>query len=76
MPAALSFQDVAKTYTGSRGTVRALAHALQQYFGGLKANGTTAPFRDRMLDFAGINRLLGTDDFLARGKAYDKEAAE
>lgn len=58
------------------GTVRALAHALQQYFGGLKANGTTAPFRDRMLDFAGINRLLGTDDFLARGKAYDKEAAE
>ena len=29
-----------------------------------------------MLDFAGINRLLGTDDFLARGKAYDKEAAE
>jgi 2-methylisocitrate lyase-like PEP mutase family enzyme len=58
------------------GTMRALAFALQQYFAGLKANGTTAPFRDRMLDFAGINRLLGTDDFLARGKAYDKEAAE
>jgi 2-methylisocitrate lyase-like PEP mutase family enzyme len=58
------------------GTVRALAFALQQYFAGLKANGTTAPFRDRMLDFAGINRLLGTDDFLARGKAYDREAAE
>ena len=58
------------------GTVRALAFALQQYFTGLKTNGTTAPYRDRMLDFAGINRLLGTDDFLARGKAYDREAAE
>ena len=58
------------------GTVRALAFALQQYFGSLEVNGTTAPFRDRMLDFAGINRLLRTDDFLARGKAYDKEAAE
>ena len=58
------------------GTVRALAFALQQYFTSLKSNGTTAPFRDRMLDFAGINRLLGTDDFLARGKAYDREAAE
>jgi 2-methylisocitrate lyase-like PEP mutase family enzyme len=58
------------------GTVRALAFALQQYFASLKANGTTAPFRDRMLDFVGINRLLGTDDFLARGKAYDREAAE
>jgi hypothetical protein len=29
-----------------------------------------------MLDFAGINRLLGTDDFLARGKQFDAEAAE
>jgi 2-methylisocitrate lyase-like PEP mutase family enzyme len=58
------------------GTVRALAFALREYFDSLKANGTTAPFRDRMLDFAGINRLLGTDEFLARGKAYDREAAE
>jgi 2-methylisocitrate lyase-like PEP mutase family enzyme len=58
------------------GTVRALAFALQQYFASLKANGTTAPFRDCMLDFAGINRLIGTDDFLARGKAYDREPAE
>jgi 2-methylisocitrate lyase-like PEP mutase family enzyme len=58
------------------GTVRALAFALQAYFASLRTHGTTAPFRDRMLDFAGINRLLGTDDFLTRGKAYDREAAE
>jgi 2-methylisocitrate lyase-like PEP mutase family enzyme len=58
------------------GTVRALAAALQDYFANLKAHGTTAPFKDRMLDFAGLNRLLGTDDFLARGKKFDAEAAE
>lgn len=59
------------------GTVRALAAALQDYFASLKAHGTTTPFKDRMLDFAGINRLLATDEFLARGKQYDSaEAAE
>ena len=59
------------------GTVRALAFALQEYFASLRANGTTAPFSDRMLDFKGINRLIGTDEFLARGKTYDPaEAAE
>ena len=35
------------------------------------------PFKDRMLDFKGINRLIATDEFLARGKTYDPaEAAE
>jgi 2-methylisocitrate lyase-like PEP mutase family enzyme len=59
------------------GTVRALAAALQDYFASLKTHGTTAPYRDRMLDFAGINRLLATDEFLARGKRYDTtQAAE
>ena len=53
------------------GTVRTLAFALQDYFASLKATGTTEPWRGRMLDFAGINRLIGTDGFLARGKRYD-----
>jgi 2-methylisocitrate lyase-like PEP mutase family enzyme len=53
------------------GTVRALSFALQDYFRSLKATGTTAPWRDRMLDFAGINRLIGTDGFLASGKRYE-----
>ena len=44
MPAALSFQDVAKTYTGSRGTVRALDGvrfdiAEGEFFGLLGPNG-------------------------------------
>lgn len=59
------------------GTVRALAFALQDYFANLKAHGTTTPFKDRMLDFKGINRLIATDEFLARGKRFDPaEVAE
>jgi 2-methylisocitrate lyase-like PEP mutase family enzyme len=53
------------------GTVRALAHHLTDYFASLKAHGTTAPFRDRMLDFKGINDIVGTDDMLKSGKRYE-----
>jgi 2-methylisocitrate lyase-like PEP mutase family enzyme len=53
------------------GTVRALARLLQEYFGSLRATGTTAPFRDRMLDFAGLNAVLGTQEILRRGRAYE-----
>jgi len=53
------------------GTVRALAHALADYFESLKAHGTTAPWRDKMLDFKGINDVLGTDDMLKAGRRYE-----
>jgi 2-methylisocitrate lyase-like PEP mutase family enzyme len=53
------------------GTVRAVARLLQDYLASLKAHGTTKPFADRMLDFDGLNRLIGTPDMLARGQAYD-----
>jgi 2-methylisocitrate lyase-like PEP mutase family enzyme len=53
------------------GTVRALAHALADYYGSLRTHGTTDPWRARMLDFAGLNAVLGTDEILARGKRYD-----
>jgi 2-methylisocitrate lyase-like PEP mutase family enzyme len=53
------------------GTVRALAHHLTAYFASLKAHGTTAPFRDRMLDFKGINDIIGTDAMLETGKRYE-----
>jgi hypothetical protein len=42
------------------------------YLESLKANGGTAPYRDRMLDLAGLNRLLGTAELLERGKSYDR----
>lgn len=56
------------------GLVRALAKAAQDYFAVLKAHGTTAPLAGRMLDFAGLNELLGTRRILEEAKAYDGDA--
>lgn len=53
------------------GLVRAFTCMARDYFASLKAHGTTTPFRDRMLDFRGLNDLIGTDDILARGAKYD-----
>ena len=53
------------------GTARAVAHTLQTYYASLKAHGTTAPFRERMLDFNGLNALIGTPELLEKGKRYD-----
>lgn len=53
------------------GTVRAMAFAMQAYFASLKATGTTTPWRAQMLDFAGLNGVLGTQTFLAAGKRYE-----
>jgi len=56
------------------GTVRALAHALQSYFASLRQHGSTQPWRDRMLDFDGLNAVIGTPEMLALGRRYDEEA--
>jgi len=53
------------------GTARAVAHTLQSYYASLKQHGTTAPYRDRMLDFDQLNALIGTPELLALGKRYD-----
>lgn len=53
------------------GTVRALAHALGDYFASLKVHGTTAPYRDRMVDFSGINDIVGTAEMLDLGRRYE-----
>ncbi|MFN0163821.1 MAG: oxaloacetate decarboxylase [Burkholderiales bacterium] len=53
------------------GTARAVAFALQGYYASLKEHGTTAPWRERMLDFDGLNALIGTPELLARGKKYE-----
>ena len=52
------------------GTVRALAHALQGYFASLAQHGSTAPWRERMLDFDGLNGVIGTPELLERGQRY------
>lgn len=58
------------------GTVRALAQGLAEYFTSLKKHGTTEPFRSRMLDFRGINDLVGTPEMLDLGRRYDPDAQD
>jgi 2-methylisocitrate lyase-like PEP mutase family enzyme len=53
------------------GTARAATHALQGYFASLRAHGSTAPWRERMLDFDGLNAVIGTPELLAEGRRYD-----
>ncbi len=53
------------------GTVRALAHGMQGYFGSLKQHGGTGAWRERMLDFEGLNRVIGTPELMEVGKRYE-----
>jgi 2-methylisocitrate lyase-like PEP mutase family enzyme len=55
------------------GTARAVAHTLQHYYGQLRAHGTTASMKERMLDFDGLNAVIGTPELMARGRRYDDE---
>lgn len=47
-----------------------MAHTLQGYYASLQAHGSTTPWRDRMLDFDGLNGVIGTSDLLAAGRRY------
>ena len=53
------------------GIVRALAHHAVGYYASLAANGTTEPFRNQMLDFDGLNHMIGTPEMFALGKHYE-----
>ncbi len=53
------------------GTARAVAHTLQGYYSSLKQHQTTLPWTDRMLDFDGLNELIGTAQLLQTGKRYE-----
>ena len=53
------------------GTARAVAHTLQHYYGTLRQDGTTAALRGEMLDFDGLNAVIGTPQLLAQGKKYE-----
>jgi 2-methylisocitrate lyase-like PEP mutase family enzyme len=71
----LSAQELART--GFRivifpgGTARAVAHTLQRYYGALHKDGTTDAVRKEMLDFDGLNAVIGTPELLAAGKKYE-----
>jgi 2-methylisocitrate lyase-like PEP mutase family enzyme len=53
------------------GTARAVAHELAGYFASLHEHGSTAPWRDRMLDFDALNAVIGTPELLAQAKLYE-----
>jgi 2-methylisocitrate lyase-like PEP mutase family enzyme len=51
--------------------VRAVVWTTQRLLASLRATGTTAEYRDRMLDIGGLNAVIGTRDLLAAGERYD-----
>lgn len=53
------------------GTARAVAHTLQGYYASLHQHQTTAPWQKQMLDFEGLNEVIGTADLMATGKRYE-----
>ena len=54
------------------GAARAIAHTLQAFYASLKATGHNGPFADRMLDFNGLNNVIGTPTLLERGRRYEQ----
>lgn len=60
--------------------VRALTFAAQDFLKELRMNGSTAGHRGRMLDFDGLNRVLGLEEMKVLGAQYDpatsRDAAE
>jgi 2-methylisocitrate lyase-like PEP mutase family enzyme len=53
------------------GIVRAFGRMAGEYYSSLAAHGTSEPFRSRMLDFSGLNDLIGTPEMLSLGKRYE-----
>jgi 2-methylisocitrate lyase-like PEP mutase family enzyme len=53
------------------GLVRSFAFMAREYFAALRRDGSTAAFRDRMLDFEGLNAVVGTPQMFELGKRYD-----
>jgi 2-methylisocitrate lyase-like PEP mutase family enzyme len=52
------------------GTARAVTHTLQGYYASLHQHQTTAPWQAQMLDFDGLNEVIGTAELMASGKLY------
>jgi len=53
------------------GLARAFAFMAQDYLQSLHRNGSSLPYRNRMLDFDGLNAVIGTPELLKRGQDYD-----
>ena len=55
--------------------VRAFGYMASEFYGSLAAHGSNEPYRNRMLDFNGINELIGTPEMIALGQRYEAGAA-
>ena len=53
------------------GAVRAMARAAQDFYRTLVQSGTSEAMRGSMLDFDGLNAVIGTPEMLALGKSYE-----
>jgi 2-methylisocitrate lyase-like PEP mutase family enzyme len=53
------------------GTVRAVAHTLAGYYASLRQHGSSTPWREGMLDFDGLNAVIGTAELLEQGQRYE-----
>ncbi len=53
------------------GVVRTQALAARDYYAELIAKGSSEGMRGRMLDFDGLNALIGTPEMLALGESYE-----
>lgn len=53
------------------GVVRAQAAVARDYYAELLGKGSSDGFRERMLDFDGLNEMIGTPEMLALGKTYE-----
>jgi 2-methylisocitrate lyase-like PEP mutase family enzyme len=51
--------------------VRALGHMASEFYASLAKHGFNEPFSNRMLDFKGINELVGTPEMIALGQRYE-----
>ena len=50
-----------------------MAHTLQAYYASLHQHQTTAPWQGQMLDFDGLNAVIGTPELLEAGRRYGAE---
>ncbi len=57
------------------GIVRALSVSARDYYDNLVRTGSNRASMDRMLDFNGLNEVIGTPEMLALGEQYEKGKA-
>jgi hypothetical protein len=54
--------------------VRAFSFMASEFYTSLATHGSNEPYRNRMLDFTGINELVGTPEMIALGQQYETPA--